>query len=227
MKIALVHHRVRGDVRADSDALVDSVRQACAAGARAIVCPHVPALASVAGPEREELLARIEGCVEGAALFMSFRAVGSSPRISSGLLGRTALVAGDACLREDVARSLVAERLDTVVWRVGAESELQAEAVVEYALGCAPALAGLLLLAECSGGSGHDGCQGISAIIHAGELVAETTGLDDEVLLADLALPAPAPEPGLVLPTLPPILAQRLAVHEGRKPSVDYLADLS
>lgn len=227
MKIALIHHRVRGDASVDSDALVDMARRACAAGAEAVVCPHVPALAGLEPPEREALLARIEGCLDGAALFMSFRSDEIGPRISQSTLGRTALVAGDDCLREKVVRTLVAEGLDTVVWRVGAESELQAEAVLEYALGCSPAIAGLLLVAECSGGEDHDGCRGTSAIIHAGQMVAEATGVDDELLLADLDVPVPASEPGLLLPALPPILAQRLAVHEGRKPSVDYPADLS
>jgi hypothetical protein len=36
-----------------------------------------------------------------------------------------------------------------------------------------------------------------------------------------------APEPAMPLPALPPILAQRLAFHDGRKPPVNYLADLS
>ncbi len=227
MKIALIHHRARGDAHVDADALVDLGRMACAAGAEAVACPHVPSLAGLPPAEREALLARIEGCLDGATLFMSFVADEVAPRIVETRLGRTALVAGDACLREPVVRDLVAERLDTVIWRVRAESELQAEAVLEYALGCSPALAGLLLVAECSGGAGHDGCRGTSAIIHAGQMVAEATGVDDELLLADLEVPIPAPEPGLLLPELPPILAQRLAVHEGRKPSVDYPADLS
>jgi predicted amidohydrolase len=227
VKVALIHHRVRGDVAVDADALVDMARRACAAGAEAVVCPHVPSLAGLEPPEREALLARVEGCLDGAALFMSFRSEETGPRISRSPLGRTALVAGDDCLREEVVRTLAADGLDTVIWRVGAESELQAEAVLEYALGCSPAIAGLLLVAECSGGEDHDGCRGASAIIHAGQMVAEATGVDDELLIAELDIPVPASEPDLPLPALPPILAQRLAVHEGRKPSVGYPAELS
>lgn len=227
MKIAVIHHHVRGDVVSDADALVKAARAACAVGAQAIVCPRVPSLAGLSAEEREDLLSRIDGCTEGAALLVAFGDKDSEARVADSVLGRTALVAGDACLDEKVVRTLVAERLDAVVWRVGAESDLQAEAILEYALACSPALAGLFVLAECAGGTGHDRCQGISAIIHAGELADESTGSQDGLLIADLDLPVAAPESDLLLPELPPILQQRLAVHAGRKPPVDYLADLS
>ena len=227
MKVALIHHRLRGDPSVDADALVDQEQRACAAGAEAVVCPRIPTLLSLEPEERTALLARVKGCLDGAVLFLSFAAEDTGPQVSQTPLGRTALVGGDACLRETVVREIVAEGADAVIWRVGAESELQAEAVLEYALACSPALAGLLLVAECSGGEGPDGCRGTSGIIHAGELVAEATGPDDELLIADLDVPVAAPEPDLLLPELPPILAQRLAVHEGRKASVDYPADLS
>ncbi|MDY0087033.1 MAG: hypothetical protein RBS78_00545 [Coriobacteriia bacterium] len=227
MKIALIHHRVRDDAAADADALIAAARAACAAGAEAIVCPRVPSLAGLSAEEREDLIARVDGCVEGAALLVAFGAEDREARIVESVLGRTALVAGDACLDENVVRALIAERLDAVVWRVGAESELQAEAILEYALACSPGLAGLLLLAECSGGTGPDRCRGISAIIHAGELLDESTSSQDDLLLADLVLPIAAPDPDLMLPELPPILAQRLAVHTGRRVPVDYPADLS
>ncbi|MBE0416970.1 MAG: hypothetical protein IBX63_04320 [Coriobacteriia bacterium] len=226
MKIAVTHHQMRNDAAEDASALVEAARLACASGADAIVCPRIPSFAALDPAERETLLARIEGCAEGAALLVSFADDDTGPRVVESLLGRTALLGGDACLREKVLRTLVAEGVDTVVWRPGAESELQAEAILEYALECSPALAGLLVVAECSGGEGQDGCRGTSAIIHAGELVAEATGLGDELLIAEVEVPIAAPEPSLLLPGLPPILAQRLAVHEGRKPPVDYLADL-
>jgi hypothetical protein len=227
MKIAVLHHHVRGDAEVDAGALVDAVRRACALGADAVVCPRIPTLAELDAAGREDLLSRIDGCSEGAALLISFAADDTGPRVLDGPLGRTALLGGDTCLRESVLRTLVAEGVETAVWRPGAESELQAEAILEYALGCSPAIAGVLLIAECSGGEGHSGCRGASAIIHAGELVAEATGHGDELLVAEVDVPVRAPEPGLLLPALPPILAQRLAVHEGRKPTVDYLADLS
>ncbi|MDF1543015.1 MAG: hypothetical protein RQ731_08660 [Anaerosomatales bacterium] len=227
MKIAVIHHRVRGDAAADADALVDAARHACAVGARVIVGPRAPSLAGLDATAREALLARIAGCTEGSTLFLSFVEEDAEPRVADTPLGRTALVGGDDCLRENVLRSMVAEGAQALVWRPGAESELQAEAILEYALGCSSALAGLLLLAECSGGQRHDGCCGTSAIIHAGELVAEATGPDDEVLFAEVEVSLSPPEPGMPLPALPPILVQRLAVHEGRRPPVDYPADLS
>jgi hypothetical protein len=227
VKIAVIHHNVRGDAGTDADALVEAARLACASGAEAVVCPRIPSLAAMDTEGREALLARIEGCTEGAALLVSFAHDDGGPRIVQSPLGRTALLGGDTCLRENVLRTLVAEGVDTAVWRPGAESELQAEAILEYALGCSPALAGLLLLAECSGGEDHDGCRGTSAIIHAGQLVAEATGSADELLIVDVEVPVAAPQPAMPLPELPPILAQRLAFHDGRKPPVSYLADLS
>jgi hypothetical protein len=227
VKIAVIHHNVRGDAGADADALVESARLACASGAQTVACPRIPSLVEMDREGREALVGRIEGCAEGAALLVSFARDDGGPRIVESPLGRTALLAGDTCLRENVLRTLVTEGVDTVVWRPGAESELQAEAILEYALGCSPALAGLLLLAECSGGEGHDSCRGTSAIIHAGQIVAEATGTADEVLIVDGEVPVAAPEPAMPLPELPPILAQRLAFHDGRKPPVNYLADLS
>ncbi len=227
MKIAVIHHRLRTDAAADADVLVGAVGEACSEGAHAVVCPRLPTLAGLDPADRDELLGRIEGCAGGAAVFISFAEDAGEPLIVQTPLGATALLGGDACLREDVLRSLVAERIDTAIWRPGAESELQAEAIIEYALGCSPALAGLLLVAECSDGEPHQGSSGTSAIIQAGELLAESTASGDEILFAEVEVPLGAPEPHMPLPELPPILVQRLAVHEGRKPEVDYPADLS
>lgn len=228
MRIAVVHHRTRGDVVADLNALVSAARSACDSGATAVVLPHVPSLEGLPEPERAELVSRIEGCAEGSAVYVSFVAAAQPrPRVLETPLGRTALVTGDACFSVDVLQELAEGDLDTMVWRPRAESTLQAEAILEWALGCAPMLAGVLIIAECAGGRGHDGCQGTSAIVHAGEIVAEADGDDDEVLVADLDLPQSAPEPGVALPTLPLILEQRVAVHQGRKPLVEYPADLS
>lgn len=227
MKIAVIHHRLRGDAAADADALASAARSACDRGAQVVVCPAVPSLAGLDGAERDDLVSRVEGCVEGAALLISFAADDSGPRFVDTPLGRTALLGGDVCLHFDALREVQAARADAVVWRPGAESDLQAEAVLEFALGCAPMLAGVLVMAECAGGEGGSACCGVSAIIHAGQLVAESAGTIEEVLLADVPAPLGAPEPDLPLPELPPILVQRLAVHEGRKPHVDYLADLS
>ncbi len=228
MRIAVVHHRTRGDKLADLDALTAAARTACEAGAGAVVFPFVPALSGLPDDERAGLLERIEGCAEGVAVYISFDdAREGGPRVVQTPLGRTGLLGGDACLRTDALERLLGEGLDTMIWRPRAESMLQAEAILEFALGCAPSVAGVLLLAECTGGTGHDGCQGTSVIIHAGEIMSEAGGEDDEIIYADLDVPQRAPEPSLGLPVLPLILQQRLAVHEGRRLGVEYPADLS
>ncbi len=228
MRIAVLHHRCRGDAAADVAALTEAARSACEQDAEVIVCPRPPSLAGMPLDEREVLLAGIDGCAEGAALLVSFAADDDSTgRIVETPLGTTALASGDACLRPETASRIKEARADSVVWRPGAESELQAEAILEYALECAPALAGLVVLAECSGTVVHPAHDGTSAIIHLGELVAESASADDEVLMVDVEVPLPAPEPDLALPEPPPMLVQRIAAHEGRKPPVDYPADLS
>ncbi len=228
MRIAVLHHRCRGEAAADVAALVEAAGVACEVGTEVVVFPRPPSLAGMPIDEREAMLAGIEGCAEGAVLLVSFAAdEDTTGRIAQTPLGTTALVSGDACLRDETAARIKDARVDAVVWRPGAESDLQAEAVVEYALACAPVLAGLVILAECSGVPGHPAHAGTSAIIHLGELVAESVSNDDEVLIADVEVPLSAPEPDLVLPKLPPLLAQRLAAHDGRKPEVDYPADLT
>lgn len=228
MRIAVLHHRCRGDVDTDTEALVDAARESCAEGAEIIICPRVPSLAGLSGDARRALLADIEGCIEGAALLISFADDDASEgRIVETPLGRTALVAGDAVLKPETAARLRDEGVHAAVWRPGAESELQAEAIMEYALGCAPVLAGLLVLSECSGTLGHPAHSGMSAIMHLGALVAQSEGESDETLMADLEMPLAAPEPGMPLPEVPTLLQQRVATHEGRKVPVEYPADLS
>ncbi len=228
MRIAVIHHKLRDGPAADADAIVDAATRARAEGAEAVVCPSVPSFAGLSEPLRADLLNRIQRCAEDGAFLISFAGPeDEGTRVLDTPLGRTALVEGDACLREEVLRDLVSERLETAIWRPGAESALQAEAVLEFALDCAPMLAGVLIIAECSAAEGEDRVHGISAIIDAGELVAEAGGEEDELLFADIGVPLSAVEPDMPLPELPPILAQRLAVHEGRKLPVDYPADLS
>ena len=228
MRIAVLHHRCRGEATADVAALVEAARSACKQDAEVIVFPRPPSLAGMPIDEREALLADIDGCVEGVALLVSFAADDDTTgRITATPLGTTALVSGDACLRAATAARIKEARVNAGVWRPGAESELQAEAVLEYALGCAPVLAGLLVLAECSGTTGHSAHSGTSAIIHLGELLAESVSADDEILMVDVEVPLPAPESDLPLPGLTPLLVQRLAAHDGHKAPVDYPADLT
>ena len=70
---------------------------------------------------------------------------------------------------------------------------------------------------------------GGSAIIQVGKVIAEAITGDDELLCVDIDVPVPQPEPREALPTIPPMLTQRVAYHKGEKPSCnpDYPEDLS
>ncbi|MBS3957314.1 MAG: hypothetical protein KGZ40_07275 [Clostridiales bacterium] len=228
MRVAVIHHRCRDDVALDSVALAESIGSACAHGAAVVVCPRIPVLAGMPPHERKHLLQTVQECAGGTALLMPFtHADNSEHRIAVTPLGLTSLAAGDVCLNPDTARMAREAGVHAVVWRPGAESELQAEAIIEYVLRCAPALAGLVVLAECTGSSAHLGQSGTSAIVLFGELVAESAGAEDEILYAEVEGAWEASEQDLALPELPPLLAQRLAVHEGRRASVEYPWDLS
>jgi hypothetical protein len=123
--------------------------------------------------------------------------------------------------------TLVAESgADILLLAPGSESELQAEAVLELAIGLSTSVASLVAVVEADGAelgvAGHGG----SALVYLGEVLAEAMAGDD-VLVADVVTPIGAPEPRSPLPQIPPLLAGRLAAHEGRKPEVDYPADLA
>lgn len=140
--------------------------------------------------------------------------------------GRVVIIAGDAAIDPEQHRRLAAEPPDVLVLAPGSESELQAEAVVELAIGLSVSLAELIIIAETSGAEPGSPGHGESAIILLGEVLAEAV-FDDQTLTADIDLPIVAPEPRAPLPVLPTILVQRLAHHRGERPAVDYLADLS
>lgn len=228
MRVAVIHHRCRDDVALDSAALAESVGHACADGAAVVVCPQIPALAGMPPHERTHVLEMVHKLAGGTALLMPFTdADDSGHRIVVTPLGLTSLATGDVCLNPETGRMAREAGVHAVVWSPGAESELQAEAIIEYVLQCAPALAGLVVLAECTGSSAHLGQSGVSAIVLFGELVAESAGAEDEILYVEVEGAWEASEQDLALPELPPLLAQRLAVHEGRRASVEYPWDLS
>ena len=107
------------------------------------------------------------------------------------------------------------------------ENDLQAEAVMELAIGLSESLASLVVVTECAGAEPGDVGHGGSAIIHLGKVIAEAMGQDDETLLADIELPLSRPEPPEPLPVIAPILSQRVAHHRGERQPVDYPADLT
>lgn len=130
---------------------------------------------------------------------------------------RVAVLEGDRCF--DAASLTAVRGRDVLVLAPAAETPLQAEAIIEFAIALSSSLVGLVLVEEPPWPGG-------SAVIQLGEVLAEA-GEGEEELTAEVRLPLPVPETGAPLPELPPILAQRLAVHAGRRADPGYLADLS
>lgn len=142
------------------------------------------------------------------------------------LLGSHAVLEGDAAIDPAELGRLRREHPAVLVLMPGAESELQTEGVLELAIAASVSVASVVIVAEHGGGDigapGHGG----SAIIVAGEVVAEALGAED-LVLAEVPVPPPPVDPSVPDPEPPLILRQRLARHRGEKPEVDYLADLS
>lgn len=228
MKLAVIQHRIRENLDADIEALADSIRRACELQAAVVVCPLVFSIAEAGQAGRERLLSRLAGCPEGTALLIPFRTSAGEtvPGLSETPLGPTALLLGDECISPEVTVMLDRTTPAAVVMRPLAEGELQAEAVLELALGLSASVSGLVIISECFGAEIGEPGHGSSAVMLLGEVVAEASE-SDEILLVDVDAPLPAPEPREPLPELPPILEQRLAHHQGRKPEPGYLADLS
>lgn len=139
-----------------------------------------------------------------------------------------ALVAleGDAALDAAEHRRVRDERPDVLVLSPGAESDLQAEAVLELAIGLSTSCSPLVVVLEDAGAPAGEPGHGGSAIVMVGQVTAEALD-DDAVLVADVPWPLPPLEPRTALPAVPPILTQRLAHHRGERPDAGYLADLS
>ena len=139
-------------------------------------------------------------------------------------LGEVAVLRGDDALDPDTHRELASRLPAAIVLMPGAESDLQAEGVLELALGLSESVAGLVVVAEDDGAEPGDSGHGGSAIVLLGEVLAEALGGAD-VIVAEVPLPVPQPAPREPLPEVPPILLQRLAHHRGVKPRTDYPSD--
>ena len=101
------------------------------------------------------------------------------------------------------------------------ENDMQAEAVLELALGLSSSLAGLIIVIDSAGAEPGEPGHGGSAIVQLGEVVAEAMGDGDQTLVFEVELPIVQPEPRELLPEIPTILSGRLAQHHGEKPGVD------
>lgn len=234
MRIAVIQHRLRETAEEDAAALADAVDRAAASGAELVVVPEVLALHDRDSASRRLLTERMAA----APAFCLMPDVGPDCRggaftaefpEAAGLpdgLQPAALFVGDAAIDPAEFVRALAHNPAFAALAPRSESDLQAEAVLEVAIGLSYSLAGLVLVAECAGGEPGEPGHGGSAIVLLGEVVAEAV-FDDDVLVADVAVPIPQPEPREDLPELPTILAQRLATHQGRKLAQPYPADLS
>ncbi len=229
MKIAVVQHRLRETPLEDAHALADAANRASSRGAELCILPEVFALHD--GAARDVLLGLLEE-LPGARVLLhagagtvSLAFVGE---VLPGLeaLGAPAVAIGDACFDRGTWVSMLEGGPSYLVMSPRSESDLQAEAAIELAIGLSDAVAGLVLIAECDGAVPGEAGHGGSAIVLLGEVMAEALGGDD-VLIIDVMVPVSEPEPREPVPAIPTLLQQRLANHEGRHLDMGYLADLS
>lgn len=231
MKVGVVQHRIRESGAEDARALARASSRARDLGAELVMLPEALSLFGDENPDRRELFDALAE-IDGSRLmpYVGPDAAGFSgivtPPPDAEFAGSIALLVGDACVDPGVHRAVLAERPNAVVLSPRSESELQAEAVLELAIGLSLSLAGLVVVAECSGADPGEPGHGGSAIVLLGEVIAEAMA-EEDVLVAEVPMPVPQPEPAEELPSIPPILAQRLAHHRGEKVAVDYPADLS
>jgi len=228
MKIAVIQHCVRPTADEDVEALIVAVKNACEMKAQVIVLPWIPSLASADPQQKAALTEKLSGCAQGTTLLMAFGAMeaGHEVVLEQTPLGVTAFMRGDECLSAEIYAHTEERGTQAWVWHPLATSDLQAEAIVERAIAVSASHVGLILLAEACGGEPGETGHGSSAVLYLGDILSEAV-FPDEILLVDVDVPVPFPEPREPLPPLSPILEQRLAIHEGRKLDVGYLADLS
>lgn len=226
MRIAVVQHALRPAPAQDLEALVIAVSKAVGAGAGAVILPEAPALSE--GPLGDELWRRCEDVAPGVAVLVS-RMDSEAPETAAvteiAPLGRVGLLSGDACMDPEALASVRAAAPDLTILAPASESDLQAQAVIELAVGLSTSLSSLVIIVEPDGADLGEPGHGGTAVIHLGQVDAEAmTG--DDLLLVDIDLPVGPPEPRSALPEAPPLLTQRLAAHRGEKLAVDYPADL-
>lgn len=234
MKIAAIQHRVRDSVEADARALAHAAADASARGAEVVVFPDVPSLQDDDGAGHRLLselvrdvpafciVPSIDPLTRGVAVVAALPAPISAP---GGGLGVASLLVGDACIDAIEIARVALQSPAFAVLSPRSETDLQAEAMLEFAIALSDSLAGVIVIAECAGAEALEVGHGGSAIIVLGAVVAEALS-DDDVLVADVALPFPQPSPREPLPQVPPLLAQRLAHHRGRLP-IEHGPDLS
>lgn len=231
MRIAVVEHGLRPASSDMGRELGEAAAYAVRAGAETVFLP------AVLDGEGAEALAAFRQAIEAARGTIVAALVGvdtparafptSSEVPLADRLGSVALLVGDACVDEGELQALATSRPAVLVMNPRSESELQAEAFLELAVGLSESVAGLVIVAEAVGAPAGEPGHGGSAIVLLGEVVAEAVGPEGDVLFADVPEPVPLPAARTAVPELPTILMQRRANHQGRKLEVDYPADLS
>lgn len=140
-------------------------------------------------------------------------------------LGTLTVLEGDACFEPGEFEAAMTRMSSVIVLHPRSESELQAEAALELAIALSESVASLVLVVEDDGAEPGEPAHGGSAIVFAGEVLAEALSGAD-VLEADIEVPLARPLAHGAPVQVPIILQQRLASHRGRHLEVDYPADV-
>lgn len=227
MKIVVVQHELRAAPAQDLEALVLALARAASLGADLVVLPDVAAVHD--GPLGDELFRRAEEAASGVVVWPAHRydsdnGHGPLP-FATEVAGVAYALVGDDAIDPEALAECAAHRPGLLVLAPGAESELQAQAVLELAVGLSTSLASVVLVVEADGSGPGEPGHGGSAIVHLGEVLAEAAAGDD-LLVAEIVTPLGPPEAPTAFPGVPPVLTQRIAAHRGRKVEVDYPADL-
>jgi hypothetical protein len=231
VKIAVIQHRLSGTVDGDIEALQRAAATAGICGAEVVFMPEPLSLMGD-GAATDRFFAGLDG-LPGVRLIPS-----TAPGVNSfaatappldGLegLGRIALLAGDACMTGLELVRILGDSPNVAVLAPRSENDLQAEAVMELAIGLSESLASLVVVTECAGAEPGDVGHGGSAIIYLGKVLAEAMGQDEETLYAEIELPLGRPEPPEPMPKIAGILSQRVAHHRGEQAPTDYPAELT
>lgn len=227
MKIAVVQHALRPAPAQDLEALVIAVARAASLGAGLVVLPDIPAVHD--GPLGDDLFRRTEEGAPGVLVIPAHRYEADPAHgpleLPADEAGVAYALVGDDAIDPDVLPACATRKPGLLVLAPGAESELQAQAVLELAVALSTSLASVVVIAETDGAEPGEPGHGGSAIVHLGEVLAEAVAGDD-LLIAEVVTPLGPPEAPAALPEVPPLLVQRIAAHQGRKVDVGYPADL-
>jgi len=230
MRVAVVQHKLRHTPTEDIDALVDAASSAKEQGAQLLVFPEVPSLND--GYLRDDFYRRAQPVAPRMWLIPHVREQSAGqafrPTTLPGAeeLGRVAMPVGDAVIDPEELKRLYDDPPSILLLAPRSHSDIQAEAVLELAIGLSESVCGLVIVADPTGAEPGEPGHGGSAIMLLGEVLAEALGNDD-VLIADVPVPVPPLEPREKLPEVPLILLQRLARDRGERLAVDYPVDPS